>query len=116
MEVSEEDPLSDDSSTRTKTFFEDELKQAHDPNLLLVRWCLEGRPRITAALAEEGSLVRLAAQLLSEPVMPLNFPLESVFACVFTKCVCVSDLVDSTFANTIRYVCDSMRSCSIVLR
>ena len=65
------DPLSqrDDHNFKQKqqqSDFATELKQAQDPDILLVRWCLEGRPRVTAALAEEGSVVRLAAQLLSE--------------------------------------------------
>ena len=72
------DPLSDiqgrssssnllnDAKKAHQNDFQAELKQAQDPDSLLVRWCLEGRPRVTAALAEEGSIVRLSAQLLSE--------------------------------------------------
>ena len=46
--------------------FQAELQNANDPNQLLAAWCFEGRPRITAALADEGSLLKLAAQLLCE--------------------------------------------------
>jgi len=46
--------------------FQAELQSSADPNQVLAGWCIQGRPRVTAALADEGSILKLAAQLLCE--------------------------------------------------
>lgn len=66
------DPLGAHEPRDAARSFEAELKESHDPNTLLVRWCLEGKPRVCADLAEINSTVRLAAQLLCEPSIPAN--------------------------------------------
>jgi tetratricopeptide (TPR) repeat protein len=53
-------------SRSTGNDYQAELQRSVDPNKVLAGWCVEGRPRVTAALADEGSILRLAAQLLCE--------------------------------------------------
>lgn len=75
------DPLLN-SSPEDPTF-EQELQGSHDQDSLLARWCLEGRPRVTAALAEDGGIVRGAALLLgssNEPAKLWFVDAESVEA------------------------------------
>lgn len=65
----ESDPLGVSEPEKT---FAQELKQADDQDQLLVRWCLEGKPRVTADLAPPNSTLWLAAMLLCD--LPMSFP------------------------------------------